>query len=86
MKRQIEVFSAGCPLCDETVQMVKRITCPSCEVKVHDMRQPESAARARQLGVQSVPAVAVNGALAGCCTGRGVDEATLRAAGIGCAL
>ena len=84
MKRQIEVFSAGCPLCDDTVRMVEKIVCPSCDVKVHDMTQPASSARARQLGVQAVPAVAVDGVLASCCSGRGVDEAALRAAGVGC--
>lgn len=84
MKRQIEVFSAGCPLCDDTVLMVKKISCPSCEVQVHDMTQAASSARARQLGVQAVPAVAVDGVLASCCSGRGVDEAALRAAGVGC--
>jgi glutaredoxin len=83
MKRQIEVFSAGCPLCDETVQMVKRISCRSCEITVHDLRQAEARSRAKALGVNSVPAVAINGELAGCCAGRGPDEATLRAAGIG---
>lgn len=86
MKRQIEVFSAGCPLCDETAQKVKQMACPSCEVKILDMRTLDASTRARQLGVQSLPAVAVNGVLAGCCTGRGVNEATLRATGIGCAL
>jgi glutaredoxin 3 len=30
--------------------------------------------------VRSVPAVVVDGALAGCCAGRGPNEATLRAA------
>lgn len=82
-KRKIEVFSAGCGVCDETVALVRRIACPSCEVEVLDMKQPEVAARAKALGVRSVPAVAVEGKLAGCCAGRGPDEASLRAAGIG---
>jgi glutaredoxin 3 len=82
-KRKIEVFSAGCPACDEAVRAVKEIACPSCEVEVLDMHRPEVAAKARQYGVRSVPAVAVDGELAGCCAGRGVDEATLRAAGVG---
>jgi len=30
-KRQIEIFSAGCAACDETVAMVKRIACSSCD-------------------------------------------------------
>lgn len=82
-KRKVEVFSAGCPCCDEAVQTVKAVACPSCEVEVLDMNQPDVAARARQLGVKSVPAVAIDGRLADCCAGRGIDEATLRSAGLG---
>jgi glutaredoxin 3 len=82
-KRRIEIFSAGCPACEETIQMVKALACPSCEVEILDMRQPNVAARAKQYGVRSVPSVVVDGKLADCCAGRGVDKATLRAAGVG---
>lgn len=82
-KRKIEIYSAGCPACAEAVQMINQIACPSCEVEVLDMHQPDVAARAKQDGVRSVPAVIVDGKLAACCAGRGVDEATLRAAGVG---
>ena len=82
-KRKIEIFSAGCPCCEEAVETVKQIACGSCEVEVLDMRQPDVAERAKQYGVVSVPAVAIDGRLAGCCSGRGVDETTLRAAGLG---
>ncbi len=81
--RRIEVFTAGCPVCEDTVELVNRLACASCEVSVLDMNQPEVAERARELGVGSVPAVAIDGRLAGCCAGRGPDEATLRAAELG---
>lgn len=82
-KRKIEVFSAGCPACDETVTLVRSIACPACEVTVLDMKDPAVARKAQALGVRSVPAVAINGQLAGCCAGRGPDDATLRSAGLG---
>lgn len=82
-KRKVEVFSAGCPACTDVEALVKSLACPSCEVDVLDMRDISVAQRAKALGVRSVPAVAINGQLAGCCAGRGVDEATLRAAGLG---
>ena len=85
-KRKVEVFSAGCPACEPTVQLVKSIACPSCDVQVLDMNKPDVAAKAKQYGVKSVPAVVINGKLAGCCTGAGPDEATLRAEGLGVAL
>jgi glutaredoxin len=82
-KRKIEVFSAGCPACDETVAMVKRAACPSCEVTVLDMQDATVASRAKSLGIRSVPAVVIDGKLAACCSGRGPAEATLRSAGLG---
>ncbi len=82
-KRKIEVFIAGCPACQDTVAMVKQVACPSCDVSVLDMNDPKVASRARSLGIRSVPAVVIDGRLADCCTGRGPDEATLRAAGLG---
>ncbi len=82
-KRTIEVFSAGCPACQETVELVHRVACPSCEVSVLDMNDTQVAERAKELGIRSVPAVVIDGQLADCCTGRGPDEATLRSAGLG---
>jgi len=70
---------AACPACEETVALVNRVACSSCEVSVLDMSQPEVAERAKSLGIQSVPAVAIDGKLASCCTGHGPDEATLQA-------
>jgi glutaredoxin 3 len=81
-KRLVEVFSAGCGVCDETVELVQSVACPSCDVVVLDMNDKAVAAKARQYGVNSVPAVAVDGSLADCCAGRGVDRASLRAAGV----
>ena len=84
-KRKIEVFSAGCPACQETVNLMQRVACSSCDVSILDMNDPNVAQRAKRLGIRSVPAVVINGKLADCCQGRGPDEATLRAAGLGVA-
>ena len=81
--RKVEIFSAGCPLCRETVSLVQRMACPSCEISVVDMHDIRGMTMAREVGVRSVPAVAINGKLADCCAGRGPDPAALRAAGIG---
>jgi len=82
-KRKIEVFSAGCPLCQDTIDLVTRLACSSCEITVLDMKNSDVAQRAKQLGVRSVPAVAINGQLSGCCSGRGPDEDTRKAEGLG---
>ncbi len=78
--RIVEIFSAGCPVCAETIELVNRIACPSCKVSVSDMHDPERAERATSLGIKQVPAVVVDGKLV---DGPGLDEGTLRAAGIG---
>lgn len=82
-RRKVEIFSAGCATCEETVAMVRRIACSSCEVSVLDMQDAAVAGRAKALGICAVPAVLIDGKLADCCVGRGPDESTLRAAGVG---
>jgi glutaredoxin 3 len=82
-KRRIEVFSAGCAACDDTIQLINSIVCESCEVSVLDMKDPAVAARANAMGIRSIPAVAVDGQPAGCCADRGPQLDDLRAAGIG---
>lgn len=83
VKRKVEVFSAGCAACEDTIEMVRSIACTSCDVSVLDMKDIDVVKRAKSLGVRSVPAVAIDGQLAGCCAGRGPDEASLRLAGLG---
>lgn len=84
-KRKVEIFTAGCVCCDEAVALVRNIACSSCDITVHDMKQEKVAKRARELGVKRVPSVVIDGALAECCAG-GINEQTLRSAGIGSAL
>jgi hypothetical protein len=85
-KRKIEVFSAGCSVCQEAIEAIRQEACASCEIIVLDMIDSQVARRAKELGVQSVPAVAIDGKLASCCSGRGVDIQVLKDAGLGRAL
>ncbi len=82
-QRIIEVFSAGCSVCEEGIALVQNLACTSCTVTVLDMHDDEVAARAKDLGISSVPAVVINGVLAACCAEGGLDEATLLKAGVG---
>jgi glutaredoxin 3 len=81
--RQIEIFSAGCPMSKETILSLNRAACPSCNVTILDTRDLQVASRAGILGILSVPAVVIDGTLADCYSGLGPDEQTLRAAGLG---
>jgi len=86
-KRKVEVFTAGCPICDETVNLVKSLACPSCEVQIYDLQEGcatnECREKATRYGITAVPAVAVNGVLLDCCRRGPIDATALRAAGIG---
>ena len=85
-KRKVEVFSAGCPACQETIDLVKNISCPSCDVTVLDMNDIDVSQRAKTLGIHRVPAVVVDGKISDCCDVSAPNEKDLRAAGIGKAL
>jgi glutaredoxin len=75
----IEVFSAGCPLCEEAIQLVRRIAGPAGDLTIHDLRtDPTAQERARQLGIHRVPAVVINGRLAQCCRSGPVDPVVIR--------
>jgi hypothetical protein len=96
-RRQIDVFSAGCVTCNRTIELVAKLAAAEGhELRVHDMHQEHVARRAEELGIRSVPAVAVVAPgqqarrgefvpltamrLAACCANRGPDEADIRAA------
>ncbi len=80
MPHKIEVFSAGCKVCSDTISTVNKLAGSEHEVIVHDMQSEETAERAAQYGVGSVPAMLIDGKLAGCCANRGIDESVLREA------
>jgi glutaredoxin 3 len=81
---RIEVFGAGCPLCEAVAQKINSLAGPECSVKVYDLRTDAAAVKAAtQHGIQRVPSIVVDGRLAACCATAPVDEAVLRAAGVG---
>ena len=86
-KRRVEVFTAGCPICDDTVRLVKSLVCSSCDLQIYDLREGcatnECLDKARHYGVTAVPAVAVNGVLLDCCRRPPIAADRLIAAGIG---
>ena len=47
-KRKIEIFSAGCSTCKETIEVVKRLAGSAHEVVIHDMQKAEVASQAKR--------------------------------------
>ena len=87
MKRQVEVFTANCPVCDPVVKMIKELACDTCEVTTYDLiRQCEDKTcldKLEKYGIKKVPAVVVNGELLECCKDSAITEMELVEAGIG---
>jgi glutaredoxin 3 len=76
-KRKVEIFSAGCSLCEEVIDVVRREAGSSSEVIVRNMMDARALARAKELGIRSVPAVVIDGKLASN-AGGGVDIQALK--------
>ena len=84
MTRRIEIFSAGCPVCDEGTARVRALAGDDQEVVVHDLQGDAEAARlAAEHGIKAVPAVVVDGRLLACCRNTGPTDDELVAAGVG---
>ena len=86
-KRKIEIFTAGCPVCEPVVAMVQELACDNCEVHVHDLNTSCETGvcreEAQRYGITRVPTVVVNGKSCSCCETQAVNRDDLRAAGIG---
>jgi glutaredoxin 3 len=84
MTRRIEIFSAGCPVCEDGTARVRALAGDDHEIVVHDLRGDEAAAQlAAEHGIKAVPAVVVDGQLLACCRNTGPTEEELVAAGVG---
>jgi len=86
-KRKIELFTAGCTVCEPVVEMVKAMACNSCEVIIYNIAQPcdtkECLEKVKAYGIKALPAIAVDGKLLDCCQNKGISVDELKKAGIG---
>lgn len=89
-KRRVEVFTAGCPVCNEVIKKVRDLACESCEVIIYNLNEPcetrECLEKVKSYGIKRIPAVAVDGRLAECCRAGSLTVEGLKAAGIGAPL
>lgn len=82
-KRKLEVFTAGCDLCEEMVREVRAAACDSCQIEIRSTLEKVHAEAARRYGIRRLPAVVIDGRLADCCDLGGVDLPRLRSLGLG---
>ncbi|MEQ9466022.1 MAG: thioredoxin family protein [Ekhidna sp.] len=87
MKRNVEVFTANCLVCDPVVSMVRELACNDCEITIYDLvKQCEDKtclSKLEEYGIKKVPAIAVNGKLLSCCENQGISKEELIKASIG---
>lgn len=82
--RKIEIFTAGCPICDEQVSKVKEAACSSCDIEVLNVKEnPEALKKSKSYKINSLPSVVIDGVLAQCCSNRGIDIEVLKSLGLG---
>lgn len=59
--RKIEVFTADCPLCKETLRLIKQEACPECEIIEQRCSGKECCEPAKGYGIKAVPTIVVDG-------------------------
>ena len=64
MKHKIEVFTADCPLCGETLKSIKETMCSECTVTEYNIReQCESKIcleKMKEYGITAVPTIVID--------------------------
>lgn len=86
MKKKVEVFTAGCSVCNLVVDLIKNNASDSCDVVIYDLikqcESKECLSKVAEYGIKAIPAVAVNGQLLNCCKSTGISKEELVKAGV----
>jgi len=61
MAMNIELFVSGCPLCNETEKMIKKVMGPKCTLKIYNLARGEGRTKAKKYEIRAVPTVVGNG-------------------------
>jgi glutaredoxin 3 len=82
MSRTVEIFSAGCGMCESIIHMANRFACHDCVVTVHDTHDSSLLDRVKHLGARSLPALVVDGVYIPPDPQEGYTEAIFESAGM----
>lgn len=82
MKRQIEIFKAGCPVCEPIVQIVKDTAGITYDITFHNLSESCDGDICKKYNVKRIPAVALDGKLLDRCTNIEITKDDLTNAGI----
>ncbi len=64
MRKKIEIFTADCPLCKDTLELVRKEACEECEVIERRCSGDECCEPAKGYGIKAVPTIVVDGKVA----------------------
>lgn len=68
MKHEIEIFTSGCYLCIEAVEIVEKAKCSECTLTEYNLAEKcESEiclAKAKKYGIKATPTIVVDGRIA----------------------
>lgn len=64
MEHKIEVFTAGCDLCKETLEVIRKTACSECTITEYNIREKcESEIcikKAKEYNVKAVPTIVID--------------------------
>ena len=85
--KHIEIFTAGCPVCEPAVKLVKETAGNKNSITIYDMikqcNDKVCLDKLNEYEIKQLPAVAIDGQLLDCCRGNVISKEALLAAGIG---
>lgn len=82
--RKIEIYTAGCPICDEQITRIREVACSNCDIEVLNVKDNSIALeKSKTYGINSLPSVVIDGVLAQCCSNRGINIDILKTLGLG---
>jgi Thioredoxin domain len=83
MKMQVDIFTAGCPVCEPVVQLVKDTAGNHCDITIHNLSESRHKDILKKYNLTRLPAIAVDGKLLDCCKNITITKEDLIGAGIG---
>jgi hypothetical protein len=83
MKKQVEIFTAGCPICEPVVQLVKDTASSNCEITIYNLSEVGNDNICKKYNVKRLPSIAIDGKLLECCKNIEITKEDLISAGIG---
>lgn len=60
MPHRIQIFSGGCGLCRDAVDMVEVGKCKDCEMEVLDVDDTRNSLLVKRLGITAVPSIVID--------------------------